>query len=840
MRGAKVLLLRYCIIIVHLTLLSVPAFAQIKLRGTVYDRSSGEAIAGVSVRTDASMRGTSTNIDGIFQLTLSSSDSLLTLALLGYKTEVLTIDHNKLLVEVYMTPDQHQIDAVDIHRKVKYNRRNPAVELIDLVIDHKSKNKLSKKDNLYYQQYEKIKFGLVDPNPILQNRMGKMNFFFENIDSTSLAGKELLTLYMEERLSDNYTKQKPARSKKIVTAQQKTEFNPKYINNHNIQSYFDYIFQSVDIYDESIFFINKQFLSPIADNAKVYYKYYLKDTVKTTDGVFARLRFEPFNTSDLLLQGELMISLDGRYAVKGARMGLDDKANVNWVTSLDINLSYAPNADGIMLQDTAHVMVSVGRGDRNTIFGERLSFNNAYNFDDEIPASIFHGAPVEVREDSALTFSHRRPIALDAVETKTYTNVDSLNGVRSFNTLLSIGYLLANSYYSLGKFELGPLEYAYQSNKLEGNRFRLGGRTTAAFSDKAFLEGYMAYGTRDGEFKYYLRAAQALNGKSVFSFPAHYLEATVQHDVLDPGRSIGFLKGDSFFQGLRSNRPAKWLDTEAYRLGHVLEFGNHISLATHFTHQRRNPIGDLRLPFSGDPNTLLTMINTNDLQVVWRWAPREKFRYRNLYRETIIEKYPVFNIQYNKGLDRFWSSDYEYDALRVSASKRWFMNQLGFADMTVTGGKIWGTLPYPLLEMPTEAAVQDRHTISYDLINSMEFVADRFVKFAYDHQLQGYILNKIPGIKWFKLREILGAKMFYGRLSEANNPYLSDQVVYFDTDEDGQSLTYPIGTAPYWEGYVGLDNVFRILRVQYFYRYNYLGHRDVTRERFKASLKIDF
>jgi hypothetical protein len=535
-----------------------------------------------------------------------------------------------------------------------------------------------------------------------------------------------------------------------------------------------------------------------------------------------------------------MISLDGRYAVKAAQMELDERANINWVNNLKIDLSYSPNEEGEMLQDRAHVLVTIGRGDRNTIFGERQSFNSNYNFVDEIPTATLSGAPVEIRENSDIDLGQRRPLELSAFEQKTYSNVDSLNEVKSFNTLLSLGYLLANGYYSLGKFELGPLEYMYQPNKLEGNRFRLGGRTTAEFSEKTYLEAYMAYGTKDREFKYYARMAQGLNGKSVFDFPAHYLEATVQHDVLDPGRSIGFLKGDSFFQGLRSNSPSKWLNTEAYRLGHVLEFGNHVSIATHFTHQRRNPVGDLQLPLSNDPDKFLSNINTNDLQFVLRWAPQEKFRYRNLYRETIIERHPVFNVQYNKGLTGFWGGNYGYDALRLSISKRWFMNQLGYGDMTITGGKIWGTLPYPLLELPTEAAIQDRHTISYDLINSMEFVADRFVKFAYDHQLQGFLLNKVPGIKWFKLREIFGTKMFYGRLSDNNNPYKSGEVVYFDTNEDGQTLTYPIGTAPYWEGYVGLDNVFRVLRLQYFYRYNYLDHRDVRRERFKVSLKIDF
>src|SRR5690606_1530003 len=105
-------------------------------------------------------------------------------------------------------------------------------------------------------------------------------------------------------------------------------------------------------------------------------------------------------------------------------------------------------------------------------------YNSAYDLQYQMPPNIFQGAPLEYRTDTAVDFATERPIALTPVEQRTYRNVDSLNNVRSFNTLLSIGYFLAQSYFSLGKVELGPLEYAYQSTRLEGNRFRIGGRTT--------------------------------------------------------------------------------------------------------------------------------------------------------------------------------------------------------------------------------------------------------------------------------------------------------------------------------------------------------------------------
>src|SRR5690606_34549879 len=151
------------------------------IEGVVYDSSSEETLAGVSVNTTVSRAGTSSGADGRFQLLVSPTDSILRFELIGYRTEEIKIQDSRLPVEVFLRREGKFIDPVEIRRKGKYNRRNPAAALIDLVIANKPKNKLSKKDDLYYRQYEKMKFGLVDPNPILQNRMGKMNFFFQNL-----------------------------------------------------------------------------------------------------------------------------------------------------------------------------------------------------------------------------------------------------------------------------------------------------------------------------------------------------------------------------------------------------------------------------------------------------------------------------------------------------------------------------------------------------------------------------------------------------------------------------------------------------------------------------------
>ncbi|MBL1410497.1 DUF5686 family protein [Sphingobacterium faecale] len=818
----------------------VPTLAQISLQGVVLDAVSVRPIVGASIKCMEHPEGTSTNNQGTFYIKLDSSVVEIEISALGYQNQKVRLAGADRPLIVYLEKQEQFIETVDIVKKGRYKNRNPATELIDLVIQHKSQNRLTRKDSLYFQQYDKIKFGMVDPKPGFKNRLGDMSFFFKDVDTTSLRGHELLTLFLQEDVSDNYVRQRPTQQKKIIRSQSKTEFDSRYVNNPNISSYLNYLFQPVDIYDESIFFLNKLFLSPIADNAKMYYKYFVTDTLRTEKELFVRLRFAPRNSNDLLFHGQLVVSLDGRYAVKNVELNIDKKTNISWVNEFKISLSYFKNSEGVMLQDTSNVFVLFGRGKVDALFGQRSSVQHKYDTHSAIGDSIFSGAPIEMRLTKDQKIGDMRPVPLNPNEQRTYANIDSLNDLRSFKSLLAVGYLLAQGYFPVGKIELGPLEYLYHMNEMEGQRLRLGGRTTSGLSEKMYLEGYLAYGFRDERFKYYLRTAVALNGKSIATFPAHYLEASSQYDIFEPGKAIGYLKGDSFFRSFVSNKPTKWLETNAYKLGHVYEFGNHFSVETSFTHQRRHAIGDLRFSLTADSTQSLSQINTNDMQVVLRWAPFEKFYYRNLQRRTIVESYPVFNLQYNRGIKGFLGAGYDYDALRFSISKRFFMNQVGFGDVTMSAGKIWGVLPYPLLEMPNINEVKDRHTISYDMTNSMEFVADQFLKVAYDHELNGYILNKIPLIKRLRFREIFGVRMFYGKLSEDNNPYTSDKVVYFDKHQKGYTMTHVLQKQPYWEGYVGLDNILSILRVQYYYRFNYREHPNISNERFKLSLNFDF
>src|SRR5699024_12720806 len=102
-------------------------------------------------------------------------------------------------------------------------------------------------------------------------------------------------------------------------------------------------------------------------------------------------------------------------------------------------------------------------------------------------------------------------------------------------------------------------------------------------------------------------------------------------------------------------------------------------------------------------------------------------------------------------------------------------------------------------------------------MNPMEFVADEYIKIGFFHQMQGFLLNKIPFIKRLNLREVWGAQMFYGSLSDVNNPYISDRVVEFDRNNDGAIMAYVPRARTYCEDSVGYVYSLTNIRGAYVY-----------------------
>lgn len=825
------------------------ADAQTVVKGFVKDALTMKPIQFVSIYFEGG-KGVTTGEDGSYSIeTYRDNLNTLSFSFTGYKkiTKKIIVGKEQIInIELELVSALKEV-IVKTKKRGKYkNRDNPAVELIDLVIDNKKNNRIKAYDFVQYQQYEKLSLSLTNkPEKLIKNRLFRnYKFILENIDSTTIEGKSLLPIYLEEKLSDRYLKKNPEKDKTIILGEKKVNYGD-FLDDKGISQYLKRLYADINIYDNNITILNTQFLSPIADMGPSFYRYYIRDTVELEGKKLVKLYFTPRNANDLLFRGTMFITLDGKYGVQKISMTISKNANLNWTRDLRINQDFEKAAD-----DRFHVIKSsmlaefaLTRNASGGVLGERTVSLKNFLTDIPAPDSIYSGKDL-VNNSAAVStpdsfWVANRHNPLTTVETKAYYNIDSLKNMRSFKRLTDIATLLFSGYYSFGPWELGNTNTFYSFDPVEGFVLKIGGRTTPKFSNFLYLENYIAYGFKDKRYKYLAAATYSFNHKSIYSFPLNYLKASYQYETSIPGQELMFANEDNFLLSFKRGNNNKWLYNRNLKVDYVHEFGKNITYTFGFRNWRQEPAGDIVYQKTDD-NSLLPSLNTTELSASLRWAPNEQFYQGKNMRIPIFNKYPIFLLRYKSGIKGVMGSDYKYQNVSMSIEKRFYLSQLGYMDGSLEGGYIFGKLPFPLLSVHRANQTYAYQVHSYNLMNFMEFVSDHYIGANFDFYFNGFFLNKLPLIKKLKLREVGSFKILYGGVRDENNPAKSQGLLKFPTDINGNQTTFALGSTPYIEVSVGLANIFKLIRVDLVKRLNYLNNPDISQWGIRTKLRFDF
>ena len=192
---------------------------------------------------------------------------------------------------------------------------------------------------------------------------------------------------------------------------------------------------------------------------------------------------------------------------------------------------------------------------------------------------------------------------------------------------------------------------------------------------------------------------------------------------------------------------------------------------------------------------------------------------------------PVFTLQHTLGLKGILGSDYTYNMTEISLYKRWWLSSWGNIDTSIKGGIQWNKVPFPLLIMPAANLSYIIQNETFNLINNMEFLNDRYASLDVSWNLQGKIFNRIPLLKKLKWREFIGIKCLWGTLTDKNNPLLpqnandSELMLFpghYDAAGNFHTSSYVMDPKkPYVEVSAGIHNIFKLLHVEYVRRLNY-------------------
>ena len=829
--------------------------------GIVKDSITGEPLPFVSVYFDGSTIGAMTDDNGTFTLQNNQGYTKLAAASLGYDTKFIDLKPGKKNdnLEVLLKPTAFEISEVVVKpKREKYTRNdNPAVELIKKVIAHKNDNQIEAKPEYQTEVYEKLSLSLDNFNPNLDKNkfLKKFKFIKNYLDTSEFNGKPILTVSVRENLSDFYYRKSPKAEKTIVRAKRMQGIDKTLDDGGGITSNLEEIFKSINIFDNNIPILLNRFVSPLSSTlATTYYHYYIMDTLDVGGDKCVDLAFVPANSESYGFTGRLYITLDGNYAVKKVLLNTPANINLNWVDKLRIEQEFKqmPDSTWVLDQENTFVNFYVVKGTQQLYAHQLRNYDN-YNFNVQNADSVFgllgalHVLPEATAQPDTF-WTHNRPIPLKEKEDALKDLLGQLRKVPAFNAIIKTAEILITGYIptandkKVTKFDFGPMNTTFSANHLEGFRMRVGGMTTANLNPYWFASGYLAYGTNDRKIKYNLKLTHSFTKKEYHEGenPVNNLSFIQEYDVYTPGQDFLFTSKDNIFVAWKVGEPVtKMQYIRKSVLQYEKEWLNGLTWKSWIMNQNNEAAGTLQYIKRDESGNLYHIkdFTTSEIGTQLRFAPGERAYNGRSGKESVFnlsKDAPVFKLSHQLGIKGVLGGDYNYNHTEISAEKRIWLSSFGHIDAQIKAGKVWDKVPFPLLILPNTNQSITIQPEAFHMMNALEFVTDQYVSFNATYYLKGWILNRIPGIKWLRLREVLSFNMIYGGLTDKNNPTLTPGLFLLP---DG---TQPLGSTPYMECSVGLENIFKILRIDYYRRLTYLDHPDIKKGGIRIALRFTF
>lgn len=821
------------------------------IQGVVTDSLTNEPIPYLSVFYEGKGVGSITDNDGNYKVETRKGWNKLTFSAVGYVTKVVNIIPGVTKnLNVRMRPDDIMLDEVVVKpKREKYSRKNnPAVELMKKVIAHKKNNKLSENDYYQYNKYQKITMSLNDVTPeMLEKGMyKKMPFLKDQIELCEETNKFILPISVDETASQKIYRKHPKSEKTIIKGMSSTGVNELFATGDMLSTVLKDVFTDVNIYDNDIRLLQYPFISPISSSDAIsFYKFYIMDTTFVDKDKCFHLTFVPNNSQDFGFTGHLYVLADSSYTVKKCTMNLPKKSGVNFVDNMDIiqEFEQLPNGEWVLKTDDMIVEMTLMKIMQGFQIRRTTRYSD-YAFD-ELPQQLFKRKGAEIKEADAMMrgddfWNQYRPVPLTQTESSMDMLVKRLEQMPGFKYVIFVLKAFIENFVETGtkehpsKVDIGPVNTMISNNYIDGLRLRMSAQTTANLNPHLFFKGYYAYGFKDHRSKYMGEVEYSFNKKEYLprEFPKNSITFSYQYDVMSSTDKFLKTDKDNVFVSFKTST----VDQMSYVRNIALKYENETQFGLKTTvevkHSTDEPTGGLAYITNDDQKTLVPEIQTMEASLAFRYAPGETFVNTKQRRIPVSFDAPVFTLSHTAGFKGVLGGEYNYNLTEIGLYKRFWFSSWGKIDMFVKGGAQWNKVPFPLLIMPAANLSYILQRETFNLINNMEFLNDRYASLDVSWDLNGKIFNRIPLLKKLKWREAIGFKMLYGHLTDKNNPmkHPGDSELFLFPTRDGRPTSFVMDPkTPYMECSVGIHNIFKILHIDYVRRLNYLDHPDANK-----------
>ena len=791
-------------------LVSVLAAAQgaTRVRGVVKDADTGEPLPFVGVYFDGTTIGISTDLDGRYSLeTRSPEAQILTAQLIGYESLSVRVQQGSFSeINFTLRQDPRQLNAAYVKPDNRY---------IKSILRKISQNlEVHDPDNApdwSSRLYSKIEMDVTNMEDLMSlgfvNR--NMGFMMKYADTSAITGQTFIPALISENVSDLYHSKDPEFQREVMRYSHMSGFDVDNV----LRQYTGAHLMRADFFKPQISLINLTIPNPVAASSQVFYNYYLVDSLQVEGRKTYVLRFHPKKlVTSPTLDGEMHIDAQD-FGIRSVHAALSRNSNVNWIRHINVDIENRRTPEGRWFYDDERLFIDFSISSRDSsrilsFLGRRqLTFEEPVFGPIQDPDALTSTNQVverNVQEGDSQVWAQLRPIPLQPREQGIFDMIEDFQQTRFYKNSYGFLHALITGYIQIPAlgFELGPWPQWVAYNETEGVRLQLGGRTYKDFSRTVRLGGYAAIGLRDKKPKWQLSAEVMLGRERT-----RKLTFIARHDFSQLSSASGIFSAQTVITSLASrsysNRQSM---VRAFDALYEHEFSPAVNASLEWTSARI--WGNALVPFQRPDGTFQDSFSAHTLHGSLRFSKDERVT-RNVFKKTYLyTQYPILILDVMGGIKGITKDDISY--LRTSAIVTWKIpsHALGFGQLLLEGGAIWGSVPYPLLKLheANQSYFMDRSAFS--CMDYYEFISDRWISGYYEHNFNGFFLGKIPLIKELDIREVVTARIAWGTLSDANRknaPFL---------------LPKGSGTVetPYIEIGAGISNILRVLRIDAFWR----------------------
>jgi hypothetical protein len=819
MKNIFFFIISFCFFITH---------AQTKIGGIVLDEQ-GEAVSFANVFFKNSTEGTITNDDGRFYLESENNYTTAIISFIGYTEYELELTSKVTYdLKIILTESAEQLNEVVLIAGKQSKKNNPAVDILRKIWAKKRQNGVRQFNQYAFDKYEKVEFDLntIDSSLIKSKIFKGLEFIFQDLDTSRITGKTYLPIFLNETFSKVYGDNKLNEEKEDILGNKNSGFE----NNQAIIAFVKDLYQEYDVYNNYLKFFDKSFTSPLSRTGIDTYNYALRDSAFIDNKWCYNIVYYPRRKNELTFKGDFWVN-DSTYAIKNINLQVTKSANINWVKEIYIEQDFEVVNDSVFLLKRDYMLSDFSfnkKEESRGLYGKRTTVYDNYDFNKPKPREAYRKErnPLDVNQilKDDTFWEKNRLETLNKDEKGIYRLLDTLKTVPKFKTYYNFVSILGSGYVEMDKWnlDLGSVYDVFGYNSAEGARVRVGARTYFGQNDPWRIEGYTAYGFKDHKFKHGLagkflvdrNSRLIVSGGNRRDIEQLGVSLTATNDVL--GRSIA----SSSLLTVGANNRLTNINLSALKF--------EIEPLTNFKFSAGGTFRTLSSALPNDfsldyvdpesPTGVSSEIRQFDFNALILYTPGKKTIGYGVERLDVNDTYSTILLNYTKGTKGVLDSDFDYSKLQFSYSQPWQLGGFGRLLSTVELGKTFGEVPLGLLSVVPGNQTFFSNYGTFPNLDFYEFVTDTYVAVHLQHNFNGRFFSRIPFLRKYNLREIVAIRGVWGDLSDANKALSAPATANTPLRAPSEKI--------YYEYSFGIGNIFKIFRLDFNFRGNYLDNPD--------------